>query len=94
MYSIWIYLSFDILGFHILIIFSLALARNREKRFRPEPVLVNLLRSPGIDSNLSYRPARLHRLAESIPGLLERLQIRALVVRFIVSICSKSNFCS
>jgi hypothetical protein len=40
-----------------------------------EPVFVNLLRRPGIDSqpcepvrqhNLSYRPARLHRLAESI----------------------------
>jgi len=25
-----------------------------------------------------YRPARLHRLAESIPGFLKRLQIRAL----------------
>ncbi len=41
-----------------------------------EPVFVNVLRSPGIDSLpgspvrqpiLSYRPARLHRLAESIP---------------------------
>ncbi len=51
-----------------------------------EPVFVNLLRSPGIDSQSSgperqpywsYRPARLHRRAESIPGLLERLQIRA-----------------
>ncbi len=29
---------------------------------------------------LSYRPARLHRLAESIHGLIKRLQIRALVV--------------
>jgi hypothetical protein len=29
--------------------------------------------------NLSYRPARLHRLAESIPGLLKILQIRALI---------------
>ncbi len=28
---------------------------------------------------LTYWPARLHRLAESIPGLLIRLQIRALV---------------
>jgi hypothetical protein len=27
---------------------------------------------------LSYRPARLHRLAESIPGLHNRLKIRAL----------------
>ncbi len=42
----------------------------------PEPVFVGLLRSPGIDSQpggpkrqnyLSYRPAKLHRLAESIP---------------------------
>ncbi len=41
-----------------------------------EPVFVNLLRSPGIDSQpggpvqkpyLSYRPAMLHRLAESNP---------------------------
>jgi hypothetical protein len=50
-----------------------------------ETEFVNLLRSPGIDSHSSgpvrqpyltrYRPARLHRL-ESIPGLLERLQIR------------------
>jgi hypothetical protein len=55
-----------------------------------EPVFVNLLRSPGIDfpilagrydstTYLSYRPARLHRLVESIPGLHKRLQIRALV---------------
>jgi hypothetical protein len=42
----------------------------------PEPVLVNLLRSPGIDFQpgrpvrqpyLTYRPARLYRLAKSIP---------------------------
>jgi hypothetical protein len=42
-----------------------------------EPLLVNLLRSPGIGSQqwwagigqpfLTYRPPRLHRLAESIP---------------------------
>ncbi len=41
-----------------------------------EPVFVNLVRSPGIDSHpcgperqshFSYRPARIHRLAESIP---------------------------
>jgi hypothetical protein len=48
---------------------------------------VNLLRSQGIDSQpggpvqqpyLKYRPAAwLHRLVESIPGLLKRLQIRA-----------------
>ncbi len=52
-----------------------------------DPEFVNLLRSPGIDSQLgglarqpylTYRPARLHRLSESIPGLLKRLQIRAL----------------
>jgi hypothetical protein len=43
---------------------------------RPEPVFVNLLRTIGIDSQpggpvrrlyLSYRPARLHGLAESLP---------------------------
>ena len=53
----------------------------------PEPEFVNILRSPGIDSQpggsvrqpyLTYRPAWLHRLAESIPGLLKRLQILAL----------------
>ncbi len=52
-----------------------------------EPIFVSLLRSPGIDSQpggpvrqpfLMYRPARLNSLAESIPGLLKRLQIRAL----------------
>jgi hypothetical protein len=52
-----------------------------------EPVFANLLRSPRIDSQpggpvrqpyLSYRPAKLHRLAESTPGLLKRLKIRAL----------------
>ncbi len=49
---------------------------------RSEPEFVNLLRSSGIDSQHGelVRPARLHRLAESIPGLpLKRLQIRALV---------------
>jgi hypothetical protein len=43
----------------------------------PEPEFVSLLRIPGIDSQAGgpkrqpyviYRPARLHRLAESIPG--------------------------
>jgi hypothetical protein len=51
-----------------------------------EPEFVNLLRGSGIDSQLGgpvrhpylmYWPARLHRLAKSIPGLLKRLQIRA-----------------
>ena len=56
-----------------------------------EPEFVNLLRSPGIDSQpdgpvrqpyLTYRPARLHRLAESFPlnrflGSFKRLQIGA-----------------
>jgi hypothetical protein len=55
-----------------------------------ELVFVDLLRSPRIDSQpggpvrqpyLSYRPDRLHRLAESNPGLNKRLQIRALVLR-------------
>jgi hypothetical protein len=57
-----------------------------------EPIFVDLLRSQGIDSQpggpvrqpyLSYRAARLQRLAESIPRnrfwLHKRLQIRALV---------------
>jgi hypothetical protein len=55
-----------------------------------EPVFVNLVRSPGIASHpggpvrqsyLSYRPARRNcgiDSSESIPGLLKRLQIRAL----------------
>ncbi len=69
------------------------------KELRPEPLFVNLLRIPGIDSQpggplrqpyLSYRAARLYttvyRLysgivsSESIPGLLKRLQIQALVL--------------
>jgi hypothetical protein len=50
--------------------------KTKEKIWCPEPVFVDLLRSPGIDSQpggtvrqpyLSYRPARLHRLPESIP---------------------------
>ncbi len=45
-----------------------------------EPVYVNLLRSPGMDFQpggpvrqpyLTYRPARLYMVAESIPGLLK-----------------------
>jgi hypothetical protein len=60
----------------------------------PEPVFVDLLRSPGIDSQpggpvrqpyLLYRSAKLQAsgidFSESIPGLLKRLQIRALVTR-------------
>ncbi len=44
--------------------------------YKAEPIFANLLRSPGIDSqpggpvrqpHLSYWPARLHRLSESIP---------------------------
>jgi hypothetical protein len=62
-----------------------------EADVRPEPEFVNLLRSPGIDSQpggpvlqpyLTYRSASQHSLAESIPGLLKRLQVRA-QVRFI-----------
>ncbi len=49
----------------------------------PEPEFVNLLRRPGIDLKpdglvrqpyLTHRPAWPYRLAESIPGLLKRLQ--------------------
>ncbi len=51
-------------------------SRRESNSCPPEPVFVNLLRSPGIDSqpdgpvwqpSLSYWLARLHRLAESIP---------------------------
>jgi hypothetical protein len=54
----------------------------------PEPTFKRLLSSPGIDTQpgglvrqpyLRYWPARLHRPAESIPGLIKRLQIRAQV---------------
>ncbi len=63
----------------------------------PEPVFVDLLRSPGIDFQgrpvrqpcLSYRIARLHRLAESIPrnrflGSINVCKIRALVFQSFV----------
>jgi hypothetical protein len=59
--------------------------------FTPEPVFVNLLRSPGIDSQpdgsvrqpyLSYRTARLHKLVDRFLGIdswaPKRLKIRAL----------------
>ncbi len=61
----------------------------------PEPEFVNILRSPGIDFQpgwpvrqpyLKYRSARLHKVAEGIPGgidfpgFLRSLQIRALRV--------------
>ncbi len=55
--------------------------------FRPARARIcKPFKEPGIDSQpggpvrqpyLLYRLARLHRLAESIPGLLKRLQIRA-----------------
>ena len=56
------------------------------ERMGPIEVFVDLSRSQGINSQpggpvrqayLTYLPARLHWLAESIPGLLKRLQIRA-----------------
>jgi hypothetical protein len=43
----------------------------------PEPVFLNLLRSPGIDS----QPGGIES-SKPIPGLLERLQIRALAGRY------------
>ncbi len=43
-----------------------------------EPEFVRSLRNR-FQIRLSYRPARLHRLAESIPGLLIRLHTRALI---------------
>ncbi len=49
---------------------------------QPEPEFVNLLRvmnsipgGPVRQPYFTYRSARLHRLTESIPGLLKRLQI-------------------
>jgi hypothetical protein len=58
-----------------------------------EPVFVNFFGNPGIDSQpgepvrvrqpyLTCRPARLHWRAESIPGLLKRLQIRAQFMKY------------
>ncbi len=58
----------------------------------PELEFINLLRNPGIDSQpggpvrqpyMTYRHARLRGLSESIPGLLKRLQIRALKLLFL-----------
>jgi hypothetical protein len=55
-------------------------------RFTYRARICKPFKEPGIDSQpvglvgqpyLSYRPARLHRLPESVPGLLKRLQIRA-----------------
>ncbi len=71
----------------------------RGPQTKSEPVFVNLLRSPGIDSQpggpirqpyLTYQPARLHRLAESIPGLLERLEIRDTGSGSLVTLISRS----
>jgi hypothetical protein len=59
-------------------------------KLQPEPEFVKLFReSTGIDSQpggpvrqsyLTYRPARLLRHAESIPGQIKGLQMRALVL--------------
>ncbi len=62
-----------------------------------EPVFVNLERSPGIDSqpggperqsHLSYRPARIHRLAESIP----RNQFMSSLNVFKYGLCNSGTF--
>jgi hypothetical protein len=59
------------------------------------------LRSPGIDSqpgglvrqpSLSDRLAKLHRLAESIPGLHQRLQIRTLFPTRIWRYCRRKLY--
>ncbi len=56
---------------------------------RAEPEFVNIYEAQesipslaGLYDNpyMTYRPFKLHRLAESIPGLLKRLQIRALIL--------------
>ncbi len=63
------------LYFYYIRLSCMAIEQNREKT-PLEPVFVNLLRSSGIDSQpggpvqqpfLSYRPARVRRLAKSIP---------------------------
>jgi hypothetical protein len=73
------------------VIFYILLSMNFSSHQYAEPVFVNLLRSPVIDSQhggpvqqpyLTYRPARPYRLAESITGLQRRLQIRALRCSF------------
>jgi hypothetical protein len=78
------------------LLFSSIAGARQHVFFISEPKFVNLLRSPGIDSEpsglvkqpyLTYWPARLHRLSESIPWnrffgsipvLHKRSQIRAL----------------
>ncbi len=69
----------------------------RNEQTISEPVFVNLLRSPGIDSGgpirqpyLTYQPTRLHMLAESIPGLLKRLEIRDTGSGSLVTLISRS----
>jgi hypothetical protein len=61
--------------------------RFHQPTYVAESVFVKLLRRPGIDSQpggplrhpyLTYRAARLHRLAQSNPALPKRLKIRAL----------------
>ncbi len=55
-------------------------------RFR-QPILPG---RPVHQTRLPYRPARLHRLAESIPGLLRRLQIRSLY--YVIPSANSINF--
>jgi hypothetical protein len=59
------------------------LRRHQIYEIKPEPVFVDLLRSTGIDSQPvgpvrepNFR-AKLHMLAESIPGLQKHLQLQA-----------------
>jgi hypothetical protein len=52
-------------------------ARARISKPFKEPRINSQPRGPVRQLYLLYRLARLHRLAESIPGLLKRLQIRA-----------------
>jgi hypothetical protein len=69
-----------------LVCYCTAIFCARPAGWYPETEFVNLIKNLGIDSlpggperqpYLTYRPARLYRLAESIPGLLKSLQIRA-----------------
>jgi hypothetical protein len=91
-------------------------ASHSVQAWRAESVFVNLLRSPGIDSQhvgpvrqpyLSYRPARLHGLAESIhrnrflaslnitnkgSGLLSSVPCRLQMCYFISSAAGKQQY--
>ncbi len=74
----------------VYLVWFLQITAQARQSTDPKPVFINILRSPRIDSQpagqvrqlyLTYRQGKIHRLAESIPGLLKCLQIRALDVK-------------